>query len=126
MNFSKLAFRPVEQASYAGAIRVAENEECQEVYLIGENAQWLNALRAAGLTVHQVQSKEELPADVFHFYRHKGFWATVHTTSGILRNVGWAEDSLMAAKVLAGNYAPEFRAQFHVHPVDVKLLDMGW
>lgn len=126
MNFSKLAFRPSEQASYARAIQVAENEECTEVYLIGENAQWLSALRAAGLTVHQVQDKAELPAGVFYFYRHKGFWATVHTASGVMRNVGWAEDSLMAAKVLAGNYTREFREQFHVHPVDVKLLDLGW
>jgi hypothetical protein len=126
MNFSKLAFRPSEPASYARAIQVAEDEECTEVYLIGENAQWLSALRAAGLTVHQVQVKEDLPADVFQFYRHKGFWATVHTASGVMRNIGYAEDSLMAAKILANNYAPGFREQFHVHPVDVKLLDLGW
>jgi hypothetical protein len=126
MNLSKLAFRPSENASYAGAIRVAQNEECNQVYLIGENSEWLAALRAAGLTVHQVQSKEELPADVFHFYRHKGFWATVHTASGVMRNVGWAEDSVMAAKTLARNYTEEFREQFHVHPVDIKLLDLGW
>jgi len=125
MNFSKLAFRPSEQSSYAGAIRVAQNEECTEVYLIGKSAEWMAALRAAGLTVHQVQSKEELPVDAFYFYRHKGFWATVHTTSGVMRNIGWAEDSLMAARTLARNYTQEFREQFHVHPVDVKLLDLG-
>lgn len=125
MNFSKLAFRPSDQASYARAIQEAEDAECSEVYLIGENTQWLNAFRAAGLTVHQVQAKEELPADVFYFYWHKGFWATVHTASGIIRTIGQAEDSLMAAKILANNYAPGFREQFHVQPVEVKLLDLG-
>lgn len=125
MNLSKLAFRPSEQTSYARAIQVAQSQECTEVYLIGENAEWRAAFRAAGLKVHQVQSKAELPADVFHFYRHKGFWATVHTASGVLRHIGYAEDSVMAARVLAGTYEAEYRAQFHVHPVDVKLLDLA-
>jgi len=125
MNLSKLAFRPHEQSSLPRALQVAEQEECTEVYLIGNNAEWLSALRAAGLSVHQVQSKEELPAEVFYWYEYNGFWASVHTENGYIRNVGWSEDSLMATKVLTGNYAPGFREQFHVRPVDVKLLDLG-
>lgn len=121
-RITQIAFRADLKISLDHALQVVENEKCSEVYLVGANPSRMSELRAAGLTVHGVDTAEELPANTFLWYAHEGFWGAVHTETGFVRNVGYAEDSLMAARLLMSTYTPAYREQFHVEPVKVERL----
>jgi glycerophosphoryl diester phosphodiesterase len=123
MKITKIAFRADVVISLHRALQIVKDEECTDVYIIGDNPERVAQLRAAGLTVHQVATREELPADVFYFFLHKGVWAVMHTETDSLRDVGISFDSIMANRVLLNRFAPEYAKQFHVVPVSVELLD---
>jgi hypothetical protein len=122
-RFKKIAFRANVGISLQSAARLLENEECSEVYIVGVDPIRVFELRAAGLTVHEVATLAELPADVYHWYRHQGHWAAIHTESGYIRDVGFAEDSITAFRALTSTYADDYRKQFHVEPVKVERLE---
>lgn len=89
---------------------------------MGENPAMLAALQANGRAVSQVVSRIELPADVFVWFGHEGFWATVNRETGGIRKVGFAEDSLQAETILLADYAPGYREQFTVKPMEVIIV----
>jgi hypothetical protein len=122
-RFTRIAFKADVGISLDWAIRIAEDEDCTELYIVGDNQERVAGLRAAGLTVHEVATLAELPAEVYHWYRHQGHWGAVHTDSGYIRDVGFSEDSISAYRILTSRYADEYRKQFHVRPVQVKTLD---
>lgn len=126
-KYAKLAFLAKEQNSHSRLIQVCENQEDLvrgpiEVFLVGENPALLAALQANGRAVSQVATRIELPADVFVWFGHEGFWATVNRETGRIRNVGFAEDSLQADTILLSDYAPGYREQFTVKPVEVTIV----
>lgn len=122
MKFHKFAFQATAEAERV--VQFAQQRRCKEVFIVGDNPKLAQEVRAAGLTVHLVKSKEELGADVFPYLEYDGTWASVETATGWVVATVYAEDSWMAAASLLSNYAPGYREQFHVQPAKVELLDV--
>jgi hypothetical protein len=125
MDFPKIAFRADAQIALGRIIQMAEDAKCNEVYLICDNPDWLSGLRKVEITVHQVATRDELPADVFYWRAHEGFWAAVGIDDGMIRDIGWASDSLMATVLLLNRFSEAYRKHFRVEPVDVKVIEEG-
>lgn len=122
-RFHKLAFHADETISLNWQVRITQDEECTDVYLIGSNPERQAELQATGVRVHQVKAVEDLPADVFRWYRYKGFWAAVNIEDGSLRDIGYCEDSVGATRILLNRFAPDYRKLFCVKPVKVEPLE---
>lgn len=122
MHIPKIAFRADAQIELGRIIKMAKDAECTEVYIVGDNSEWLSSLRNEGFTVHAVSSREALPADVFYWRAHNGFWATVGIEDGGIREIGQATDSLTATVLLLNRFSDAYRKHFRVEPVDVQLI----
>lgn len=95
----------------------------KEVYLLKPKAKLVDDLRASGMVVHTLESVNDVPSDVFHFYVREGFWATVHKETGYIRDVSFAENSHQATVILLSSYKESYREEFTVKPVDVKVFE---
>lgn len=120
--FTKIAFYADEEMTLNRALHVIESERCTDVYLVGANNVRKAELERKGLNVHTVQNKDDLPADVFLWLAHESFWASSRIDNGAIRDVAYAHDNLMAAKLLLSQFAPALRKQYCVRPVEVKTL----
>jgi len=99
-----------------------DGEPFEVVYLLGGDPEIKSELeRRVGRQVLAATSCDELPAGVVVWRQWTGFWAAVNIETHAIRDVTHAEDTLMAEALLLSRFAPGYREQFCVKPVDVSL-----